>query len=193
MNYGQLKAALVAYTHRSDLDSIIPTFLELAEQRIYFGEDTANAPAVRVAAMRASVSLANGARPADFIEAIKVNRGGKSNEYLEYVPLQQMPRYSAAYNWDGDTLVLSQYEKFPVDLIYYKKLQTPSADSDTNWIIGNAPQVYISSLLVEYARWARDDVLGAREAGIYVSTVRALNSRDMAASISGGALRMRKR
>ncbi len=193
MNYGQVKAAVASYAHRSDLDAMMPTFLELAESRIYYGEDSANAPAVRVAAMRASTSLVDGTRPDDFIEAIKVNRGGKSAEYLQYAPLEQMPRETASYNWDGGTLILSQYEGFPVDLTYYKRLPTPVNDSDTNWIITNEPRIYIASMLIEYGRWSRDDALGIREAGNYVSAVRSLNSREMAARLSGGSLRIRRR
>ena len=44
MNWGAIKAAVAAYTHRTDLDALMPTFLALAEQRIYYGES--NSPKV---------------------------------------------------------------------------------------------------------------------------------------------------
>ena len=74
MNWGELKAAVAVYAHRDDLTALLPTFLALAEQRIYMGE--LNSPKVRVAAMRQFVTLANGTRPAGFLEAIKVAEAG---------------------------------------------------------------------------------------------------------------------
>ena len=79
MNYGELKAAVSAYTHRTDLAPMFPTFLANAEQRIYFGE--LNSPKLRIAAMRAIATLANGTQPAGYLEAIKVTQG--SNPQLE--------------------------------------------------------------------------------------------------------------
>lgn len=189
MNWGELKAAVAAYTHRSDLSALMPMFLELAEQRIYYGE--ANAPKVRCAAMRQSTTLANGARPAGFLEAIKVAEAGSPEKFLEYRPLERMPQEWNAYTWDGDTLVLSQDQGFPVDLKFYAKLTTPVADSDSNWLLDNTPAIYLASMLVEVHRWAKDDATAAREAANYASAVNALTSQEKAAAMSGSSLRMR--
>lgn len=191
MNWGALKSAVLAYTHRTDLDALFPTFLELAEQRIYYGE--ANAPKVRCAAMRQFATLADGTRPAGFLEAIKVAQAGSPDKPLTYRPLDQMPRECRAYTWDGDTLVLSQNEAFPVDLTYYARLAAPVADTDENWLMANAPALYLSSLLVEVYRWAVDDVLAAREAANYASAANSLNSQEKAAKISGSPLAIHRR
>lgn len=189
MNWGKLKAAVAAYTHRSDLTALMPTFLELAEQRIYYGE--ANAPKVRCAAMRQSATLANGARPAGFLEAIKVAEAGSPEKFLEYRPLERMPQEWSAYTWDGATLVLSSDQAFPVDLTYYSRLVTPVADSDTNWLMDSHPGIYLSSMLAEVARWSVDEAMGAREASNYASAVTALNSAEKAAAFSGSLLTMK--
>lgn len=189
MNWGELKAAVAAYTHRSDLTALIPMFLELAEQRIYYGE--ANSPKVRCAAMRQSTTLANGARPAGFLEAIKVAEAGSPEKFLEYRPLERMPQEWSAYTWDGDTLVLSQDQGFPVDLKFYAKLTTPVADSDSNWLLDNTPAIYLASMLVEVHRWAKDEATAAREAANYASAVNALTSQEKAAAMSGSSLRMK--
>lgn len=191
MNWGQIKAAVAAYTHRTDLDAMMPTFLALAEQRIYYGE--ANSPKVRCAAMRQSATLANGARPVGFLEAIKVAEAGSPEKFMEYRPLERMPQDVRAYTWDGDTLVLSDDQAFPVDLTYYAKLATPTLDADENWLMANAPSIYLASMLVEVHRWAADDASAAREASNYASAVGALVSQDKSAAISGSALRIRAR
>lgn len=189
MNWGELKAAVAAYPHRSDLSALMPMFLELAEQRIYYGE--ANSPKVRCAAMRQSATLANGARPAGFLEAIKVAEAGSPEKFLEYRQLERMPQEWNAYTWDGDVLVLSQDQGFPVDLKYYAKLTTPVADSDSNWLLDNTPAIYLASMLVEVHRWAKDDATAAREAANYASAVNALTSQEKAAAMSGSSLRMK--
>jgi hypothetical protein len=188
MNWGEIKAAVAAYAHRSDLTAMLPTFLQLAEQRIYFGE--ANAPKVRVSAMRQFVTLADGARPTDFLDAIKLAEHDKPDSPLTYRTLDRMPCEFRAFSWDGQTLVLSRDQEFPVDLTYHAKFDTPAADGDTNWLMTNAPGVYLASLLVEVGRYTRDDAFGAREASNYTSAVIALVSQDAAASLSGSPLRM---
>lgn len=191
MNWGEIKAAVVEISHRGDLTSLLPVFLKLAEQRIYYGE--MNSPKVRCAAMRQFTTLANGAQPAGYLEAIKVTPSGKPEWPLTFRPLEQMPDASASFTWDGQTLVLSTDQPFPVDLTYYGKLSSPVLDTDENWLMANAPNIYIASILVEVGRRGRDDELAAREANNYASSVNALTSYDKAASISGSRLVMKGR
>jgi len=186
MNLGQLKAAVTAYTHRTDLATLFPMFLALAEQRIYIGE--ANSPKVRCAAMRQFAQLTNGTRPAGFLEAIKISKADEPDAALTYRPLERMPRESQAFSWDGPTLVLSRDQAFPVDVTYYARLATPVADSDENWLMANAPGIYLASLLVEVHRWAVDDNAAAREAANYASAANSINSQERAAQISGSRL-----
>lgn len=186
MNWGELKAAVAAYTHRSDITALMPMFLELVEQRIYYGE--ANSPKLRCAAMRQSATLVDGTRPAGFLEAIKITPNGNPSPPLTYRPLATMPCERNAFTWDGQTLVLSRDQAFPVDLTYYARLETPVADTDSNWLMENHPGVYLSALLVEVARWSVDEALGAREAANYASAVNALNSAEKAAAFSGSKL-----
>lgn len=191
MNWGEIKAAVAAYAHRSDLIAMMPTFLPLAEQRIYMGEQ--NLPKVRVAAMRQFATLADGTRPAGFLEAIKVAENDKPDSPLTFHTLETMPRAFRSFTWDGETLVLSQEQGFPVDLTYYARLATPVNDSDENWLMANAPAVYLCSLLVEAHRYAEDEKGASREASNYASAVIALNSQDKSAQISGSRLVMKNR
>ncbi|PVY56738.1 MULTISPECIES: hypothetical protein [unclassified Simplicispira] len=191
MNWGELKAAVSAYAHRTDLAPMFATFLANAEQRIYFGE--LNSPKLRIAAMRAFETMATGAQPVGYLESIKVTPSGRPELDLSYRPLAAMPNEFQSYSWDGQTLALSRDQGFPVDLTFYKRMDSPVLDTDTNWLMTNAPNVYLSSLLVEYARWARDDALGVRVASDYSSAVNSLQSQDTAARISGSTLRMKRR
>jgi hypothetical protein len=192
MNYGELKEALIEYSKRTDITSALAdTFLKLAEQRIYFGEMTI--PCLRISAMREKVSLATSAKPADFLEAIKIAPDGKPSEPIYYKPMAEMPSSYNAYSWDGDELVLSTDKAFPVELTYYKRFTTPALDTDTNWLLTNAPNVYLSAMMVEVARWSMDDAMAAKEAANYASSINALISQDSKAQHSGSRLIMRAR
>lgn len=189
MNYGDLKTAVKQYLHRTDVDLVMPTFLSLAEQRIYNGEQ--NSDAVRVSAMLKGVTLTTGAVPADFIEAKRVNVQGDTRKTLEYRPLSDVASSCKAYSWEGGVMVLGPQQDFPLDLLYYSRFGALVADNDTNWLLTNAPNVYVTSMLVEAARWARDDALGVREASNYASAVTSLMSADKTAQHSGSLLRMK--
>lgn len=191
MNYGQLKAAMTAYTHRSDAAAMADVFLPIAEQRIYFGEN--NSPAVRLSSMLSTVTLANGTMPVDFIEAKKVFELNRPECPLEFRPMEFMDRECRKFSWDGEILVLSRDMAFPMQMTYYGQLATPVADADTNPILSKFPNVYLASILVEFARWARDDEMLVREAGNYASAVSSAQSADQRAQHSGSMLVMRAR
>lgn len=194
MNYGQLKDAVRSYSHRNtaSLDAQWATFLALTEQRIYQGEGRGinRVQPLRLASMVKSVTLADGNLPADFVEAKQVQGTvlSASGQELYYRPLDKLSGASRAYSYQGLVMVLGADASFPVQLTYYAKYATPSADADTNWLLVNAPGVYLASMLVEFARWSRDDALGAREAGSYASAVGAVTATDRAAQHSGSPL-----
>lgn len=191
MNYGQLKAAMTAYTHRSDAAAMADSFLPIAEQRIYFGES--NSPAIRVSSMLSTVTMADGTRPAGFLEAKKVFEQDRPWMPLEFRPMEFMNHECRAFSWDGETMVLSRDMAFPMQLTYYGQFSTPALDTDTNPILTKFPNVYLTSMLVEFARWARDDEMLVREAGNYASAVSSAQSADQRAQHSGSMLVMRKR
>lgn len=183
MNYGQIKQAVRDYAHRDISDAQLGTFLAMAEQRIYRGES--NTPALRIAAQHARTSLADGTRPADFLEALAV---ADADGALSWRPLAALARSARAFAWDGATLALSDDVVFPVDLTYFARLPTPAADGDENWLLEHAPGVYLSAMLVEFARWALDGEMLARESASYTSAVQTLMSQDRAAAVSGSRL-----
>lgn len=190
MNLAQLRTAVAGYAHRTDLATLFPTFVELAEQRIYTGET--NTPKVRVAAMQQFVQLADGTRPAGFLEAVRITEADSPDKRLDYCPMAALGHARNAYSWDGETLVLSSDQGFPVDVTYYARFTTPVADDDTNWLLTNHSRVYLTAVLVEVGVWSMDDAMAAREASNYASAVTALNSSDKAAQISGSVLKVRR-
>jgi len=185
MNWGQMKAMVADYMHRTDLASRWAYFLPLAEARMYFGEATVLP--LRLTSMERLDTLATASQPADFLEAIKVY--SDPNRPLDLRPLERITREINAYAWSGQQLVTSPDVALPLQMTYFAKWTTPAADGDTNWLLTNAPGLYLSSLAVEVARWARDDALLARESQAYASAASALMDADKRAKYSGALLR----
>lgn len=185
MNWGEMKGAVAAYMHRTDLGPLWAYFLPLAEARMYFGEATV--PALRLTSMEKLATLNTADQPADFLEAIKVY--SDPNRPLDLRPLERITREPNAYAWSGQTLVPGYDVALPLQMTYFAKWTTPVADGDTNWLLTNAPGVYLGALAVEVARWARDDGLLARESQSYASAAAALMEADKRAKYSGALLR----
>lgn len=185
MNYGQLKAAVSGYLHRNDSDAMLPTWLALTEQRIYWGES--NSPALRISAMACQTILTAYELPDNFLAAILVHQYGDEKRRLEFADGDLTGLYRS-YSWNGRRIALSDDQSLPIALHYWARFDPLVDDADTNWLLTNAPNVYLTSMLVEAARWSRDDALGIREAANYASAVSSLHSSDQAARIAGSRL-----
>lgn len=192
MNWGQIKQTIREYTHRSDLsDELLAAFLELAHQRIHFGES--NTPKLRHSSMVHKATLYFNTQPSDYLEAIKVFPQGEPDRPVEYVPLASMPKATNAFSWAGQSLVLSDELAFPVEIVYYARLADLVADTDCNWLTDNAPSVYITAIGVEVGDWMKDQAFASAQAAKYASACASLMSSDRAASISGSPLVMRRK
>ena len=187
MNYGQIKAAVINYTNRSDFDA--SDYMDMVNQRLYFGEVTV--PSLRISAMLKTATTFT--LPTDWLETTRLMSG--ANDLTYYSP-RELQLYTTSggppigYTIENRTVTIGPTNGTdPLAYTYYGKFDDLVDDADENWLSINAPNVYISSFLVEWARKSRDDALLARESQGYASAVSALNSSDKAAQISGATLR----
>lgn len=198
MNWGQLKAAVIEYTKRSDISALFPTFLELAEQRIYWGATEGDVPPLRLSSMMKTVNPAATTLPADFVEMKRVCAvmSPTLKKPLDFKPVESMGEQETAsgsptfYSLQGNSIIYSPTFSQPVELIYYSKFTTPSADSDTNWLLDNASSVYLFAVMVEVAMWSMDDAMLTKAIGRFSSAINALQAQDDGNKHSGAQLRI---
>lgn len=198
MNWGQIKATVAAYANRTDLAAMMPTFLELAEQRIYNGGAEGEVPPLRLSNMLTTVNPASLALPADFIEMKRVSAvmDGTYKKALDFKPLEVMASQETAsgqptyYSLQNTTLVYAPTFSFPVEIIYYARFPALVADADTNWLTNNASTAYISAMLIEVGYYLRDNDLAQRELARFASSVNAMQAQDDGNKHSGAQLRM---
>lgn len=186
-----LKASIANWLHRSDLTTVIPDFVALAEADI--------AKDLRIAAME---SVASGtltgetlAFPTRFVDARRLLVGG-------YEYLYESPGVYGEFSRQGETAYIYtiQGQNFYIlngasgdsyTLTYYAMFAGLSDDSDTNWLLTNHPEVYLFGSLRSAAIYLSDDNAMSKYSALYTAAISKLRTADRRASFSGGALTVR--
>jgi hypothetical protein len=218
-SYSGLTAAVAAWLARdgdADLAARADDFIALMEQRLYFGSDPVEAAgipameAVRIPEMyqvNASFTLSQGAAvPDGMLELVEVNLNPTNTdtsrplEIVEESVLDSQdpdatgsPRYVAV---SGNTFRVWPDPGtgiYTVTVRYYGKLSTPSGTTSTNYILTNAPGVYLNGCLLEASLFTGDFEGASRYGLLYASAVGALNTRAQRRFSGAQNLRMKLR
>jgi hypothetical protein len=182
MNYAQLKASIASWAARPDVP--IADVVAMAEGEIR--------RAVRVQAQEklATGSLVGGAFaiPVDFLDSRQMLVGGERASYItpeEYQleqeassTLKRFARIGASFCFVGGTTQA-------YSLLYRAAFAPLSADADTNWVLTNAPDVYLYGCLKHAAIWAKDASAAQGYDAVFVGAVERLNATDRASMYAG--------
>lgn len=189
MNYGELKDAVVLMSQRGDQTASMPTFLALAEQRIYIGE--ASTDPLRLGAMVKTATSAAGELPADYLEMKRVKGAVNSQaKTLNFFSSEEIGDATRGFSYEGQTIVVSDDVAMPLTLLYFARFPALVDDTDTNWLLTNAPAVYLAAMLIEVARVTVDPEMLGREAANFTSAANSIIEADARAQFSGSGLQM---
>ena len=193
-NYGELKSAIGDFLNRSDLTSVIPTFIDFAEAE--FNRNLR----VRQMVTRAEAVIDTrfSAVPADFIEAKDlVIVTGNPVTPLQFVTQQEMAQLrSTSITSAGKPLYFSvvggQFEMCPtpdseysLEMSYFGQIDSLSADTDTNWLLREYPDIYLYTSLMHSAPYLKDDERITVWAQLASKAKEELLARDTSASFNG--------
>lgn len=162
-NYTDLLAAISAHMHRSDLGSVAPDFVVLAEAKfkrelIQYTMDAT-----------ASLALAGGGRsvalPSDFLAVKQVATvvTGDIQEILpgniDYVPVNveaDITGYPQYYRITGSTILFDRISDaaYTITVSYRKKMSLVT--EITNWLMTEYPDLYLCGALAEAHRYVKD-------------------------------------
>jgi hypothetical protein len=199
-NYTNLQSTISDYLNRDDLDSVVPTFIQLAESQI--NRD------VRHWRMQERVSGQQSAGdqymqfPADWNETIRLQLTGDGTSEVELLSLSGMAdKRQAAVDQGGKPRfyahVRGEFELFPTpdedtdfELLYYAKIPALSDSNTTNWLLEEAPDLYLYAALGHTAPYLQEDARLAVWAQMYAAAVQNLNNESQASSMSGSGIRL---
>jgi len=201
-NYGELKSAIGDFLNRSDLTSVIPTFIDFAEAEVN-----------RYLRVRQIVSRAEAvidsrlsAVPSDFLEAKDlVIVTGTPVTPLQFVTQQEMGQIrntevTAAGKPKYFSVIGDQFEYCPtpdgnysLEMAYYAKITPLTSDSDTNWLLTDYPDLYLYTSLTHSAPYLKDDERTTVWSSLATKAKEELLARDQSASYTGSTPKIRIR
>lgn len=194
--YADLKTAVATWLNRSNLTSNITDFIALAETRIAYGSDEVpfKSDPLRIRAMETSSDLAitggtqTVALPTGFLQQRRLYVSSSPNIEVDFVEpnlfwdtwLSATTGPPAEYTVEGENLVFGPIPDtaYTGKILYYKKFTALANDTDTNWLLTNAPGVYVQGALLEAYRFVRNMEQAQVSANSFAGLINALNSSD---------------
>lgn len=200
--YAELKTALANFSNRSDLTSRIPEFVALAETRIFYGNQEAPfiSEPLRVRAMETSADLTissqNVALPTRYLALRRQYISGDSGGSIGMLsPDAFWGKYSGAawsgrpvnFTVEGENFVFgpSPDGTYTGKCLYWQKFAALSGDSDTNWLLTNAPGAYLQGALIELYDYLKDFEAKGQAHNAFAGVINALNAADKSDRFAG--------
>lgn len=189
MTYAALKTDVASWLVDATAADKIPSFIALAEAAIRRD--------VRVPAMDATASAALVAGvidlPDDFIEVKRLVIDGYVYTFKPVEVFQQMETDGYAtsgsagryYTRIGQELRVLNGGTSTYSLLYVAKFAALADDSDTNWLLENASDVYLFKSLHYGAAWLRDKAAAESYEAMYQGAVNALVLSERMSQFSG--------
>jgi hypothetical protein len=201
--YNALKSSIADFLNRDDLTSVIEDFITLAESQI--NRD------VRHMKMEARANGQQDANdeymqiPSDWVETIRLHLTRTGTTVLNLISRDAMADKRAANeNMAGTpsayTHADSQFQLYPTpnattdfELLYYQKLPALSSSNADNWLLLEAPDVYLYGALLHSAPYLAEDERVGVWAQMYAAAIQRLNQVSEDAMFSGSGLTLKVR
>ena len=158
MNYTNLQSTLIDYMHRSDLTAKVPTFISLAEAYLFrelnvdsLETSITGTTSGSLITLPADVSTVNRITVDYAGRAMPLDYSSQPHNYVRSgVPLSY---------WDesGGLRLDSGGTGYAYTLYYTPSIQALSDANPTNWLLSNAPDLYLSTSQLEAAKFVQDD------------------------------------
>ena len=188
--YSELKTAVANWLNRDDLTTVIPDFISLAEARI--ARDLRHWKQEKRVTTDVDERYEN--LPNDFIEIRQIQHtAGGAISSISSVEMEKLRGVSDVAGKPKYTrLTADQIEFYPtpdtsynISMLYYGRIPALSDAEPDNWLLRDAPDVFLYGALLQSAPYLVDDARVQVWAGLYQSGVEALNVENEKARVSG--------
>jgi hypothetical protein len=198
-NYSELTAEIGDWLNRSDLTSVIPTFISFAE----VGLERVLRVRQMIARANATVDTQYGTVPADFLEVRTFKLTSTSPvQPLQFATIDELDSLDATSTASGRPrhfgIVGNQIRVHPIpdgsytgELAYFSKIPRLSDSNTTSWLLTSSPDAYLYGALLQAAPYLKDDERLNVWSTLYASAVQGMQTSDDRSATSGGALKAR--
>ena len=193
--YSDLKTAVQNFLRRSDLSTVIPDFISLAEVRINGDLDARKQDTLQSVYTTAGVQSIT--LPDDLINIRSARLISAQDVVLDYLaPDQFSTAYPSSYSAlpQAFTIIGSKMHLAPVPdsayeirLLYKQKVPSLAAN-ETTWLMTTYPHVYLYATLCEAAPYIKDDSRIQIWENKYNESIDTVNAQDW---YSGSTMRVR--
>ena len=198
-NYSELQTAVANWLDRDDLAARIPEFIVLCEARFN--------RSLRIRAMETldiSVDTVSGtstvALPTGYVQMRDISLITSPITQLQYLTPEIMNRLNAGsltgkpetYTIIANNILFGPTpdSAYDISMLYYKTFDPLTALAPTNWVITNAPDVYLYGALLEAEPFLMNDQRVQLWATALTQSITTLQEQDNKDRHSGSALRV---
>ena len=198
-NYSELQTAVANWLDRDDLAARIPEFIVLCEARFN--------RSLRIRAMETldiSVDTVSGtstvALPTGYVQMRDISLITSPITQLQYLTPEIMNRLNAgSFTGKPETYTIiannilfgpTPDAVYDISMLYYKTFDALTDAAPTNWVITNAPDVYLYGTLLEAEPFLMNDQRVQLWATALTQSITTLQEQDNKDRHSGSALRV---
>lgn len=163
--YAELQTAIGDWLNRADLDQKIPDFIRLAESTL---NDVLRSADMVTQSTAVTITSGRATLPADALEIVYAQVASSDDEPLEQVTPQQLtmlrrtrtrdaanPRFFAIIG--REIVVTPTPASGSLDLDYYQRIPALTDSNTTNWLLDDAPHMYLYTSLLHATPFLMDD------------------------------------
>lgn len=163
--YAELQTAIGDWLNRADLDQKIPDFIRLAESTL---NDVLRQADMITQSTGVTITSGRATLPADALEVVYAQVGSTEDEPLEQISPQQLtmlrrtrtrdaanPRFFAIIG--RQIVVTPTPSSGTLDIDYYQRIPALTTSNTSNWLLDDAPHVYLYTSLLHATPFLMDD------------------------------------
>jgi len=197
-DYSSLQSEIADWSHRSDLATKIPTFIQLAEAKL--------STQIRDRKLEVTLndSIAAGGTytlPADYDGIKSLTILSNPVVVCELIPDHILEAYNQNntsgvprfYSITNNTVNFNPYPDniYQIKFVYYQMLPSLSSVNTTNWVLTRFPYAYLYGSLVELGIYTQDESLIATYQSKFEASIEDIFKKFNDQSFSGSPLRSR--
>lgn len=191
-SYADLQTSVASWLKRTNLNSSIPDFIALAESKLN--------NRLRVRQMRTSLSVTPTqpfiTLPGNYQEAIKLTYGTTPLDFLsENLATPDMNQNCdvTQYTISGNQIWLLGFidSKSKFTMAYYAAIESLSTTNPSNWLLQDAPNIYLYASLMAAEPFIKNDQRLAIWGALLKEALDDIESNDDSGQHSGSSLTMR--